>query len=357
VEWPGIDDDALPHAVTELLARLEESRGNMREREALGRQMADMESEMAAVENELSKTEKAIRGLLETAGTSDEAAFRKTGRMTHERNAFLAAVKQAEGNMRRISGEVHIADLKNRLQALSLSDVTLRKKAAVEEADLIDTELSNLYNRKAELKQTLEVLSTNEEISMLRAREAALLSDLSRHSRDWSRHALAEYLIDQAREVYERKHQPEIIQDAGDIFNRMTDGKYQGVVSPLGENTLLALGRNGERTPPEHLSRGTAEQLYLSVRFSYIRHQARKRDPLPVIMDDILVNFDPVRARKAAEAIRELSATHQVLMFTCHPETVALFRDLEPGLPVFTLDGGRIFPPQQNLTPERSKTA
>jgi uncharacterized protein YhaN len=357
VSWPAADDDALHHTVTELLTRLEESRGNQRERDALGRQMADNEKEMASVKKDLSATTAMVQRLLETAGMVDEAAFRKAGRMERQRSELIAAVRSAEGNMRRISGEIDIADLKDRLETLALADVTFRKKAAEGDARLIDAELSDLYDRRAELRQTLETLSSSEDISRLRAREAALLADLSLHSRDWSRHALAAFLIDQAREVYERKHQPEIIQDAGDIFSRMTDGKYQGVVSPLGENTILAVDRNGERVPPERLSRGTAEQLYLAVRFSYIRHQARKSDPLPVVMDDILVNFDPLRARRAAEAIRDLSTSHQVLMFTCHPDTVDIFRDIDPGVPVFMLDGGQISSPEQAPAPEESKIA
>jgi uncharacterized protein YhaN len=354
VSWPATDDEALPHAVAELRDRLEESRGNQREREALAKQMADNERELEAAEKALLETGAAVKELLDTAGLTDEAAFRKAGRMERRRSELQAAVRLAEGNMRRISGEVDTAALKNRLGPLSLADVTLRKTEAAEAAGLLDDELSGLYERRAELKQTLETLSTSEDIRRLRARQAELSADLAAHARDWSRHALAASLIDQARDIYERKHQPEIIKDAGDIFRGMTDGKYTGVVSPLGENTILAVDKNGERVPPEHLSRGTAEQLYLAVRFSYTRHQAQKSDPLPVIMDDILVNFDPVRARKAAEAIRDLSSSHQVLMFTCHPETVEIFRDIDPGLPVFILDRGRISPPEQPLTLEQS---
>jgi uncharacterized protein YhaN len=41
-------------------------------------------------------------------------------------------------------------------------------------------------------------------------------------------------------------------------------------------------------------------------------------------MDDILVNFDPDRAERAAEALHALAERHQVLFFTCHPRTAAL---------------------------------
>ena len=54
-------------------------------------------------------------------------------------------------------------------------------------------------------------------------------------------------------------------------------------------------------------------------------------------MDEVLVNFDPLRSRAAAQAILEISREHQVLFFTCRPETVALFRDLDPQLPVLEI--------------------
>ena len=43
------------------------------------------------------------------------------------------------------------------------------------------------------------------------------------------------------------------------------------------------------------------------------------------MVDEVLVNFDPDRAQRAAAAFVELSQTNQVLVFTCHPETVDLF--------------------------------
>ncbi|MDO9537084.1 MAG: hypothetical protein Q7J68_02060 [Thermoplasmata archaeon] len=70
------------------------------------------------------------------------------------------------------------------------------------------------------------------------------------------------------------------------------------------------------------LSRGTAEQLYLSLRFGYIQEINKCAVPLPIIIDDIFVNFDPERFSSACNIIREISKTNQILYFTCHPDTV-----------------------------------
>jgi uncharacterized protein YhaN len=84
------------------------------------------------------------------------------------------------------------------------------------------------------------------------------------------------------------------------------------------------------------------EQLYLAIRFGYVENSRAGGETLPIIMDDILVNADPGRARASARAIVEISRTHQVLFFTCHPQTVELFREDVPDVAVVTIHDGKI---------------
>ena len=44
--------------------------------------------------------------------------------------------------------------------------------------------------------------------------------------------------------------------------------------------------------------------------------------PLPLVMDDVLSNFDAERARLSAQVLLDATPEHQVLLFTCHQETV-----------------------------------
>jgi uncharacterized protein YhaN len=85
------------------------------------------------------------------------------------------------------------------------------------------------------------------------------------------------------------------------------------------------------------LSRGTREQLYLALRFGLIREFGQHTERLPVVIDEILVNFDPERARRAVEAFAELAQTNQLLVFTCHPATVDMFNSVVPDAQVIQL--------------------
>jgi uncharacterized protein YhaN len=59
-------------------------------------------------------------------------------------------------------------------------------------------------------------------------------------------------------------------------------------------------------------------------------------------MDEILVNFDRKRAHATVKGIRELAKEHQVLYFTCHPDTVELFKDSKQNVSVFEISQGKI---------------
>ena len=63
---------------------------------------------------------------------------------------------------------------------------------------------------------------------------------------------------------------------------------------------------------------------------------------LPVIMDEILVNFDAARAEQAAAAILSLADTHQVIYFTCHPEIAGLFKSQKGDIAVYAMRDGHI---------------
>ena len=104
-------------------------------------------------------------------------------------------------------------------------------------------------------------------------------------------------------------------------------GRYRQVYAPLGEQTVTVTDADGRTKQPTELSRGTREQLFLSLRFGLIRELGERTEPLPVVVDEVLVNFDPDRGLRAAAAFTELSRTNQVLVFTCHPTVVDLFRN------------------------------
>ena len=164
----------------------------------------------------------------------------------------------------------------------------------------------------------------------------------SNRADEWSVLRIAAHLIDQAREKYEQERRPAVLKEAERYFPHFTKGNYAEIRTPAGADRIIVLAPNGTTKDAGQLSRGTAEQLYLSLRFGFVREFVGRSEPLPLVFDDILVNFDPGRARATAEAIRDLSKDLQIFFFTCHPATVKLIREVESGVPVYALKNSRL---------------
>jgi uncharacterized protein YhaN len=76
------------------------------------------------------------------------------------------------------------------------------------------------------------------------------------------------------------------------------------------------------------LSRGSREQLFLAIRLALVQEFARQGTALPMILDDVLVNFDQHRSEAAVDVLREFAERgHQVLLFTSHLHLARLFED------------------------------
>jgi uncharacterized protein YhaN len=139
--------------------------------------------------------------------------------------------------------------------------------------------------------------------------------------------------IDDIRRDFERTHQPQALIEAARLFDRMTRGKYRNIWTPLGEKRLIVEDDQGRSFPVQSLSRGTREQLLLAVRLAVVRKLAAEGISLPVILDDVIVNFDEDRAASTAELLLELAGQGlQILFFTCHKHLAQLFasRGIEP---------------------------
>ena len=143
----------------------------------------------------------------------------------------------------------------------------------------------------------------------------------------------------EAVERYRKEHQGPVLDRAGDLFASLTAGSFAGLradVDDKGQPVLL--GVRADRTTllkVEGMSEGTADQLYLALRLASLQAYLDDHEPMPLVVDDILVNFDNARALAALEALAGLSKRTQVLFFTHHEHLVDLARSSLPGNVLF----------------------
>jgi uncharacterized protein YhaN len=72
------------------------------------------------------------------------------------------------------------------------------------------------------------------------------------------------------------------------------------------------------------MSDGTRDQLYLALRLGYVERQLLEHEPMPFIVDDILIHYDDQRSRATLGVLAELAQQTQVIFFTHHWHLVEL---------------------------------
>ncbi len=336
----GADD---PGAFLDRLAEgLQREEDGARRRSKLEEDVSELGEEMDVLRGQLTELEENIARLFEDGGASDENAFRQRAEWHSRRLEFEQEIRRRSSALGRISGPGRLEQFLEVLGDSVREELEVGRDDLARQLERVGEQLEEGYDKRGSLKKEIEQLEVEEESSELRLKQQQLKAKLEQLARSWCVLRLSREILRQAQEVYERERQPDVIREASGLFDMITDGRYLTIVKPLGEETFEARGREEERFKMEQLSQGTKEQLFLAVRLGLVKEFGRKQEKLPLVMDDVLVNFDAQRARATANLLSELGQTHQVLLFTCHQETLELVREVAPKTQVFTLSDGTI---------------
>ena len=200
-------------------------------------------------------------------------------------------------------------------------------------------ELQNLGQLTEQLKRVAE-----DQTATLKQRELAIINEKIRLAQsEWQVYAVCARMLDEIRSTYERDRQPRTLAEASELLKQLTDERYHRIWTPLGEETLLVDDREGHTFDVSWLSRGAREQLFIALRLALASEFARHGSNLPLILDDVLVNFDSRRAWLAIQVLQAVAAAgsgRQIFLFTCHEHVCRMFQKMD--IPV------RILPPVEH---------
>ena len=344
------DADNQPDWLLSLDAALEAAEGMAQahsQRRSLDHEFTEMEDEARAAEAALESARGAERSLLAMAGAHDAEEFLRQAALHEELRTLTLRRQDLEDALRLAADKTPLQEFIDSFGHEDQESQERRSATIGEELTAIQEQEENLVNKVGDLGNKVDALSRTDELSQLLQQEAALVEDMERMAFAWSRISLARSILETAKRTFEQERQPEVIRLASSIFTRITGQRWRGINASLEDASLAILPAQGEPLQPENLSRGAREQAYLALRLAYIKNHALHAAPLPVIMDEVLVNFDPQRAERTARAFVELTGggqgkAHQLLYFTCQPHMADLLRKAEPQAALFHVKDGSI---------------
>ncbi|MEZ6061567.1 MAG: AAA family ATPase [Planctomycetaceae bacterium] len=201
------------------------------------------------------------------------------------------------------------------------------------ELEEVEQKLNSNHEGLGSLKHEIKQLEAGRGSQAQYFQKAQVATDIYRAAEEWFALQIERDVVNRMRSHFEKENISGTLRTASAYLHRISSGRYHRIWAPLGEDFLCVDDEYDRTFRVEQLSGGTREQLFLALRFALAREFNRRGIELPMVMDDLFVNFDEERTEAAVECLIELADDgQQVLFFTCHQHLAELFqkKNVEP---------------------------
>ena len=309
--------------------RLESTRAAKAESESSGQELIRLQDRLSLIEPQYVGMTEESNQLLSAAGVEDEDEFLNLAHEFELHSQLIATIRELDRDIRTIAGDD--AEFAAELDTVNADTIAAQVEQLTREITVGEDQYSESLQQSAVARRQLEELGNRSQSVALAAETECLRSELSTAVDRWAPLVLMESMMQRALKDFEQNHQPRLIEEVSRLFAAITGNRYRRIRRQIeGGETLLVEDHRGTIKKPNELSTGTREQLYLSIRLAFVLQYCESSEPLPVVMDDVLVNFDRARTRQTLEALLGLPDDIQILFLTCHDHMVQLVRELSP---------------------------
>jgi uncharacterized protein YhaN len=320
----------LEEAAEELIRRYEKARTDSMQRERIQAELTQTLGRLGEIELGRGAAEERLASLQRNAGVADNEALERAERRSEEARTVTRDLAETEDDLRRHGEGQSLPELE--AQAAEAPRDRLRPRLVEIEGEVEELEESykEVCHQVGRLEQGLQSLEQDERAAEAAAEAEQQLSKIKSFTRTFVRKKLAAELLLREIRRYREANQGPVISRASQLFCRLTLGQHERLqigFSADDEPVLLCIDAEQRQVQVDALSDGARDQLYLALRLASLERFAEHREPLPLLLDDVLIHFDDDRARAALQVLGEFASTTQVLFFTHHTRLLELARD------------------------------
>ena len=295
---PDLDGQPAESQARELIRRLRDARDLQAQHGTLSRQRDGEEHRLREAENERDAAALRLESLCARRASTHPMTWPRAQRRSAERSRLEDDLRNCEDQFLALGGGLDA----NRFAAEVEQADADALGPAIEQLNL---ELDTLQHEWQVVNRT--IVEEERELTHMdgdsRAATAAesIQTTLARLQVDVGRYSalkLAAAVLKRGIERYREKNQGTVVARAGRLFAGLTGGSFVGFqIDDDGAGAVLKGVRPDRRlVGVGGMSNGSHDQLYLALRLASLESWLRAHEPIPFVVDDILLNFDDQRA-------------------------------------------------------------
>ena len=312
--------------VAQLKALLNQARTDRTLREGYLKKEKEEAEEARLLAEERKNLEYQLVELCRLAGKVLPEGLEAAEKRSAQYRSLAASLAQTEKILLEGAGGLPLAELETQAAKIDPDDLPSEITRLTQE---IEQELAPEGKRLSvligEKKNQLRQMDGNAKAAEAAEQGARLLAKIRRLAERYFQLKVAGHILKSEIERFRSENQTPVLAITSRYFHELTLGSFSGLLTDendQGEPVLVGTRPNGARVLVERMSSGTRDQLYLALRLASLEWRLAGHEPMPFILDDILVNADDARSKAALKILGELAAKTQVILFTHHRRIV-----------------------------------
>ena len=330
---PDLANIPVDQAVERLNGQLQRERDSATTVAHYRERIAATQEEIEAARISRDAASRELTTLCELAGCTAAEELAGIEKRWEQQRTLQQDMSTALDELREIAATADVEELIAEVAAEDPDELPARLQSCDEELARLDGEIEDQSAQAGELRRAFREMDGRDEAARKAEEAQATEATIRRLAQRYARLRLASTVLDEAIERYRAENQDPVLTLASGYFQEVTLGSFDGLRTDLDDkgNQIIVGLRDGERVPVAGMSSGTRDQLYLALRLASLEHRLHSSEPMPFIVDDILVNFDEQRTRAALQALARLGTKNQVLVFSHHEQVATAVRELDLG--------------------------
>ncbi|MBC8193674.1 MAG: hypothetical protein H8E18_14905 [FCB group bacterium] len=313
-------------AVLLLNALLSENQSNKKQTKQINEQIKTAKVEIQDSNQTINIMTERLDSLVVEAKCAEHSELEVVQKTSDDYRGIMREIKGIEQELSQLGEGVSISDLRMEAEGIDADELPAR----VEELnnwieDELDPKRGDLTESKGRKQKELELMDGSDRAALLADQAQTILAGIRSDAERYVRKKLSSKILRDEIERYRKDNQGPLVKSASESFRLLTSGSFESLRADFNEKdqpVLVGIRPNNDQVYVEGMSAGTRDQLYLSLRLASLEKYMEGSEPMPFIVDDILVDFDDERTEAALYALSRLSQRTQVIMFTHHSRVV-----------------------------------
>ncbi|MDV6344024.1 AAA family ATPase [Nitrosomonas sp. Is37] len=327
--------------VMRLNALLSESRTRQSRRQQIAEQLQQTRQEILDSEATIRTMDERLDALCVEAKRASHAELEEAERNSIEYLRLKAEISHVEQELLEVGEGATLTELEAEAKDVAPDELPGKIDALTSKIDEeLEPKRTSLAESKGRKEKEIELMNGSDHAASAANEGQSVLASIRINAERYVRLKLAARILRSEIERYRKENQGPLVKRASEHFAMLTCASFKELRADFNEKDepiLVGIRPNGEQVHVEGMSSGTRDQLYLALRLASLEKYMESSEPMPFIVDDILVDFDDERSEAALGTLSQLAQKTQVILFTHHSKVIEQAKKIDSAVQVHYL--------------------